>query len=127
MLHQKLHEPSQPLLVITHAKVFGRRNEFDLKAPRVDVPFVKSPHRTVQGIRARFPAFMKHRLILLILNRAEALHPTHVMDAVHALAPALVVGIVTLVTPIMASRVTKAASSSSFSFSLPSGRSGSTR
>src|SRR5438445_5809763 len=63
-------------------------------------------------------------LVLFTLNRPHVLHAAHVVHAVHGRTPG---GSGTLATPIMASRVTSAASSSSLNFSLPAGRSGSTR
>src|SRR2546423_2334380 len=68
---------------------------------------------------------MEDGLVLLVPDRAHVLHAAHVMHAVHALPPAGVSW--TWATPIIASRVTSAASSSSVSFSLPEGLSGSTR
>ena len=82
-------------------------------------------HRARHREHPRLPGRVKHRLVLLVLDRAHAVHAAHVMHAVHARLPSP--GGATLATPIMASRVTSAASASSLSSSVPAGRSGSTR
>src|SRR2546426_8832582 len=51
---------------------------------------------------------MEHRLVLLDLDRSHAVHAAHVVHAVHRLLP----GTFTCATPIIASRVTIAASRS---------------
>src|SRR5437773_1947626 len=125
VLNHKLHEPSEPFFVIAHAQIVGRGDLLDLITAGIDVPLAPCADRTCQGKHAAFPARMEHRFVLLILNRAHAMHAAHVVDAVHLWPPAF--GTVTLATPIMASRVTSAASRSSLSCSVPAGRSGSTR
>src|SRR5207249_2101382 len=62
---------------------------------------------------------MEDRLVFLVFNRAHTVHAAHVVNSVH--------GSLTLATPIMESRVTSAASCSTFSLSLPAGLSGRTR
>src|SRR5512137_627348 len=68
---------------------------------------------------------MKHRFVFLVLHRPHAMHAAHVVDAIHAEAPAA--GNLTLATPTIASRVTSAASCSSLKCSVPAGRSGKTK
>src|SRR5207245_1008617 len=77
-----------------------------------------------EAAHARLPLGMEHRLVLLDFDRSHAVHAAHVVDAVHRLPRA---GSFTCATPIIASRVTIAASSSSLQPSVPAGRSGSTR
>ena len=79
---------------------------------------------TVERERARLPLRVEDGLVLLDLDRPHAVHAAHVVHAVHRLLPA---GTVTCATPIIASRVTIAASCSSLQPSVPAGRSGSTR
>ena len=93
-------------------------------AARVNVRLAPSVDCDVQGVYSPLPSRVKDRLVLLVLDRTHAVHAAHVMNAIHCLPPC---GKVTLATPIMASRVTSAASASSVRFSLPAGRSGKTR
>jgi hypothetical protein len=67
---------------------------------------------------------VKDGLVLFVLDRAHALHAAHIMHSIHAAAPDC--ESVTFVTPIIASRLTSAASSCSFRLSVPAGRSGRT-
>src|ERR1700694_1481382 len=66
---------------------------------------------------------MKHRLVRLGLNLAEAVHAAHVVHAVHDGAP----GVFGNPVPIIESRVTSSASCGSLQPPVPSGRIGSTR
>src|SRR5437868_10137731 len=66
---------------------------------------------------------MKHRLVWLHLDLAEAIHAAHVVHAVHDGAP----GVFGKPVPIMESRVTSSASWSSLQPSVPAGRIGTTR
>src|SRR6195256_902932 len=66
---------------------------------------------------------MKHRLVRLDLDLAEAVHAAHVVHAIHDGA----FGVFGKPVPIMESRVTKSASCCSLQPSVPSGRIGSTR
>src|SRR5207302_8210063 len=106
-------------------QVLGRRNQFAFVAGSVDVPFAPCAHGQRQRKRPRLPGFMENRLIRLVLNRAHALNAAHIVHAIHAPLPSR--GMAPMATPTIESRVTSAASASSVSFSLPAGRSGSTR
>src|ERR1700761_5645137 len=66
---------------------------------------------------------MKHRLIRFELDFAEAVHPAHVMHAVHDGA----LGVLGNPVPIIESRVTSSASCCSLQPFVCSGRIGSTR
>ena len=96
-----------------------------LVARGVDVPLAPGAHGQGEGERPSFPASVEDGLIPLGFDRPHAVHAAHVMHAVHAAPPDC--ESVTFVTPIIASRVTSAASSSSLNFSVPAGRSGNTR
>src|SRR5262245_58275799 len=104
--------------------MFRARTRLNLMTARIDIPLTPRADRTIDRIHAAFPRRMKYGFVLLSLNRTHALHSTHVMNAVHGLPPD---GTDTLATPIIESRVTRAASSSSVSFCVSAGRSGSTR
>jgi len=76
------------------------------------------------GHEPPLPGRMKYRLFFFRCDRAKALHPAQIMYAVHGLPPA---DSTTLATQIIESRVTRAASASSFMSSVPAGRSGRTK
>src|SRR5262245_39054336 len=90
----------------------------------VAVPLAPGAHGAVHHIDPSFPRLMEDRLILLVHHGPHPMHSTHVMHAIHGRPPC---GEGTFATPTMESRVTSAASSSSVRFSVPAGRSGSTR
>src|SRR5260370_18795448 len=112
-------------LVVAHAQVVGGRNKLYLMASHVNVPFAPGAHRAPQREPPAFPLLVKYRLVLLFLNGAHAMHAAHVVHAVHAETPAS--GGATFATPTIESRVTSAASCSSFNCAVPAGRSGKTR
>src|SRR3954470_80300 len=124
MLHQQPDVPHQPFLVVGHAQIIGRGKLLDRVTASVDVPLSPRTDRAIDGVDPALPFFVEYRLIFLMPDRAHPVHPTHVMNAVHGLPPS---GIATLATPIIESRVTSETSSSSDIFSVPAGRSGSTR
>ena len=70
-----------------------------------------------------FPALVENGFVRFRRNPSHTVHAAHIVDAVHREAPASV----TLAVPIIASRVTNAASSSWFICPEPAGRSGNTR
>src|SRR5215470_7174958 len=109
-------------LVVAEAKIIDRRDKFDGVTAGIDVPFAPSPHGASQGEDAPLPGVMEDRLVGLGFYRAHVLHAAHVMDAIHFVSA--FAGDETFVTPIMESRVTSAASSSSVRCSVPAGRSG---
>src|SRR5439155_26827398 len=94
------------------------------RSPHVDVPLAVEAAGDIERVHARLPLGMEDRLVFLDLDRPHAVHAAHVVHAVHRL---LCPGAFTCATPIIASRVTISASSSSLQPSVPSGRSGSTR
>src|SRR4029077_9046330 len=94
-----LHPP-QPFLVIARAQIIFRRHLLDAEARLVDVPLAPGAAGAGEGEDAAFPRLVEDRLVLLALDRAESVHPAHVVDAVHRFAPA---GTLTRATPIMAS------------------------
>src|ERR1700680_5007629 len=81
------------------------------------------PHGTAHRQDATFPLGVKHRLVRLGFDLAEAVHAAHVMNAIHDGAP----GVLGKPVPIIESRVTSSASCCSPQPSVPSGRIGSTR
>src|SRR3954449_2360913 len=94
-----------------------------MEARRVDIEGARRAHGTHQRHRARLPFGVKHRLVRLDLDLAEAVHAAHVVHAVHDGAP----GVFGKPVPIIESRVTSSASCSSLQPSVPFGRIGSTR
>src|SRR5467141_647176 len=124
-LHQHLQKSYELSCVVTQLAIFRRWNQFDLVTRGVNVPLAPGCHGAPQREEPALPRGVKHRLVLLILNGAHPVHPAHVMYAVHVGFPSR--RAVTLATPTIASRVTNAASASTLSFSVPAGRSGSTR
>src|SRR5579863_2024264 len=133
-LYQQFDVSRQPFLVIAHPQVIGWWKQFDRMAAGVDVPLVPGAQRARDRVNPAFPRLVKHRFVLLMPDRVvvdrvmpdrtHAVHAAHVVDSVHA-APAW--GAATRATPIMASRVTSAATSSSVIFSVPAGLSVNTR
>jgi len=95
----------------------------DRMAHHVDIPFPESCRGAIERENTPLPGFVKNRLVRFADDRPHAVHPAHVVHAVHRWAPPTV----TFAVPIIASRDTNAASSSSPISSVPGGRSGSTR
>ena len=93
--------------------------------PVVDVPLSPGSEGLDHGVNAGLPAVVEHGLVRLGLDGAEAVHPAHIVNAVHRLAPGP--SAATSAVPIMLSRVTRAASCSSVMPPVPTGRSGRTR
>src|ERR1051326_5381852 len=91
----------------------------------VDMPFTPSAHRAIERVTPAFPWFVEDRFVLLGANRSHALHAPHVVNAIHDFLPGF--GSPAFAVPIIESRVTSAASSSSFRLCVPAGRSGTTR
>src|SRR6267154_2609721 len=124
-LNQHLQKSYELSSVVTQLEIFRRWNQFDLVTRGVNVPLAPGCHGAPQSEDPALPRGVKDRLVFLILNGAHPVHPAHVMYAVHVGFPSR--RAVTLATPTIASRVTNAASASTLSFSVPAGRSGSTR
>src|ERR1700733_14343848 len=123
-LHQELQVAGQPPLVIAHLQITRGGKKLDTVTPGVDIPLAPRIHRAVHGIHTAFPRLVKYGFVLFVLDWTHIVYAAHVVDSVHGLPPA---GGATLATPIMESRVTRAASSSSVIFSVPAGLSGKTR
>ena len=124
LLHQQLLEAVEPVLVVRRGQVFGAGHQLARIAAHVDVPLAQEAGGHGERERLALPVVVEHGLVRLGLDRAQAVHAAHVVDAVHrdAFRP----GALILPTPIIASRVTSEASSSSLMPSVPAGRSGST-
>src|SRR5262249_22995857 len=120
--HKQRFADIQPVLEITQPQVVDGPNQIDLVPVRVDIPLARGPQHLLNSVHPAFPRRMKDRRVLLMLDRTHVLHAAQVMDAVHGVSP----GRAARATPIMESRVTSVASSSSFRCSVPGGRSGST-
>src|SRR5580700_3369161 len=90
----------------------------------VDIRLAPRTNRSVHSKHTAFPRMVKYGFVLFALDRTHILHTAHVVDSVHGL---LLAGGATLATPIIESRVTRAASSSSVICSVPAGLSGKTR
>ena len=117
----------EPPLVVRHPQVLVRRNAFEGEAePRPVAPAAPSPHGPGKREDPAFPTVVKDRLVVLRLHRAEAVHAAHVVDRVHR-PPPEDDRAATRATPIIESRVTRSANSSSVMSSVPGGRCGSTR
>src|SRR5581483_7986371 len=84
-------ERGKPDLVVAHRQIFGRIAVLAGEARLVDVPAARHAHGEGQGEGALLPFGMKHRLVRLRLDRAEAMHAAHVLRAVH-LSPAVIPG-----------------------------------
>src|SRR5206468_7320801 len=102
-------------------QVFGRGHLLARVAAHVDRPLAPGAHGEVEREDAALPLFVEDRLVGLRVDRAEALHAAEVVGAVHR------AGALGRPTPIIESRVTSPARSSSLRPSVPAGRSGSTR
>ena len=91
----------------------------------IEIPHSCTTHGKRQRKSAPLPIGVKWRLAVLTHDRAEILHTAHVVDAVHAAC--LVSADFGKPVPIIESRVTSEASSSSLQPSVPAGRIGNTR
>ena len=112
----------QPVFVITARQVVPRIHAFAGKARLVQVPLTQQTAGQGQAEHFLFPR-VGEGLRLIAIHRTESLHTSQVMGAVHG---AGATGSARPV-PIIESRVTRSASSSSLSDSLPTGRRGNTR
>ena len=121
-LERKLGQGGQPFFVVARAQVFGGRHALDPVSERIRGPARPGAHRPGQRGHTGFPTRMKYRLVGLVQDRAETVHAAHVVYAVHDRTSTGRA----CATPIIASRLTSAASLSSSMFSVPSGRFGST-
>src|SRR5581483_627983 len=89
----------------------------------IDMPGAGVTHGALHRQHVAFPRRMEHRLVLLDLDFAEAVHAAHVVNAVHHFTS---LGLSGNPVPIIESRVTRSASLSTLQPSLPAGRIGST-
>src|SRR5690348_7410083 len=116
---------AMPFLVIGDAEIDMRRQLLDRSATDIDVPIAEEAGDALHGEDAAFPIGVKDGLVLLGRHRAKAMHPAHVMDAIHC-DVLLCVGCSGSPVPTMESRVTSSASCSSSQPSVPAGRCGMT-
>src|SRR5271166_3310234 len=126
VLHDEVLEAQYPFPVVAAAEIDVGGKLLAGKPADVDVPQAERTHGAVHRERAAFPRRVEHRLVRFRLNRAEALHAAHVVDAVHVPALASSAGVSASPVPIMELRVTSAASFSSLQLSVPAGRIGTT-
>src|SRR5271157_5835752 len=82
-LDQEFNQPRNPFLVIAHPQIFSGGDQLPLVTRAVEGPFSPGSHCQRQRECASLPALVEHRLLVLGLDRAQAMHATHVMDAVH--------------------------------------------
>ncbi len=122
-LQAQVFEAEGPFPVVAAGEVDMRRQRLPREPADVYRPQAEIAHGAIHGEDPAFPRRVKHRLIRLGLDLAEAVHAAHVVDAVHGASPAARARPV----PIMESRVTRLASFSSPHPSVPAGRIGTTR
>src|ERR671936_860126 len=94
------------------------------EARGIDRPRSGIAHRALHREDAPLPGSVKHRLVRLGIDLAEAVHAAHVVNAVHQATSS---GRLGSPVPIMASRVMSCARRSSLQPSVPGGRMGNTR
>src|SRR5262249_23989204 len=123
-LDQHLLEAEEPFPIIGAREIDTGRQHLAREARHVDVPRAGRAHGAVHRHHAAFPAGMEHRLVLLRLDLAEAVHAAPLVHTVHGAAPC---GNWASPVPILESRVTRSASRSSLQPSVPAGRIGRTR
>ncbi len=87
LLDRVAHHRRQPTLVVRRPQVFRRGHAFDAMAERVDVVVSRTTQEPIEAKHAAFPCGVEDRLILLALDRAEAVHAAEVVDAVHGALP----------------------------------------
>src|SRR5262249_7831355 len=116
-------EPCDPNLVVGFGKILCGMQAFARRARLVDVPGTDRAHCQRERKGASLPEGMEHRFARLGTYRPKAHHSAHVLRAVQE-CPSGALG---NPVPIMLSRVTRLASSSSLHPSVPGGRSGTTR
>src|SRR5262245_49535952 len=116
----------QPMLVVARGQIMRGVHALNSVADLVNVELPAGKGRDHQGKDPSLPVMMKHGFMVFSDNWPHPVHTAHIMDAVHPPSPLAAYGACTLVTPIMASRVTSAANCSSLMPSVPRGRSGST-
>jgi hypothetical protein len=120
---QQLLETEEPVLVVGRGEILGGRHLLAREAALVDVPLAEEAGRQRDREGAPLPLVMEHRLVALDLDGPETVHAAQIVPAVHRPAPC---DLVTVATPIIASRVTSSASCASVIRSVPAGRSGRT-
>ena len=101
-----LFEAEKPALVIGGGEIGLRRQHFERGASAVDGPQPGGADRALQRMNAPLPRRVEDGLVGFRLDRAEAVHPAHIVDRVaHGLAAGWGRPV-----PIMQSRVTISAS-----------------
>src|SRR5262249_59363035 len=114
---EQLLQPEQPVLVVSGGQILGGWHLLAGMAPHVDVPADRVAGGDVHGEDAPLPGSVEDGLVLLDLHRTHAVHAAQVVHTVHLLPPGGApteaggaAGGFTTATPIIASRVTSAAS-----------------
>src|SRR5215471_12683428 len=117
------------MLVVAADEIVGRSHPLDGVAKLIDVVLPAAEGRHHHSEDTAFPIVVKHRLVRLRPDRPEAVHSAKIVNAVHgdALLCCDQGGGPAIAVPIIASRVTQAASRSSLQPSVPAGRIGSTK
>src|SRR5581483_9268087 len=87
LLHEQHLVRRQPALVVPRGQVFARVHPFRAVALLVDRPQAERPAQAADGQDDLLPVGVEDGLVLLARDRTEALHPAHVVDAVHAVPP----------------------------------------
>src|SRR5665213_1879795 len=118
-----MREPEEPFLVVRDGKIFYRRHCLERGTRHIDRPQPGKSHGALHRQDAALPWRVEHRLVGFGLDRAEAVHPAHVVNRIHGAASS---GRLASPVPIMLSRVTSVASRSSLQPSVPAGRIGTT-
>ena len=111
----------RPLVEIGPAQIVERQDELPDMAPPIDGPAGIAGHRLIEAPHARFPIMVEGAFVMVDVEGPETLDAAQIMHPVHYVGPWQ------SAVPIMALRVTRPASASSSSVSLPAGRCGSTR
>ena len=74
----------KPSFIIARREILAGRNSLDGVTELIDVDSCRAdPETRRKRIHAPFPVRVKDRFVLLADDRAEAVHPTHVMNTVH--------------------------------------------
>src|SRR5215831_19214967 len=117
------------MLVVAAGEIVGRFHPLDGVTKLIDVVLPAAEGRHHHSEDAALPIIMKYRLVRLRPDRPEAVHSAKIVNTVHgdALRCCDQGGGPTIAGPIIASRVTQAASRSSLQLSVPAGRIGNTR
>ena len=124
LLDEQGQEPFEPDFVVARSEIVRWRDAFPGVPGHVEVPASEKAASEGEGEDAPLPLDVEHRLVRLRPHRPEAVHAAEIVAPVHRFRPSA--GARASPTPIIESRVTSAASSSSLMPSVPEGRRGTT-